>query len=172
LHLQTADRRRIAVATMITLVALPVLWLDRQDQAAEQGGGVAALVPSGAVESPVAEGSGGADFDESTGADPVFLGGPTIPPRPTAEIAYAADGGTSIQVRLDYARIGQGACRMPAVPLGERVTVTNVDNGRSTTCVNASIEPPSNGREALIDSLGFLELADLIDAPLTVRVSW
>lgn len=57
-------------------------------------------------------------------------------------------------------------------PDGALLTVTNVDNGQSTTCTNTQgiTIPPGVGMVLGTDV--FAKIGDLADAPLPVRVRW
>jgi len=59
-----------------------------------------------------------------------------------------------------------------AVVSGAKVTVTNVDNGRTMQCTNVGNIGLPAGVDVVIHTDIFSELGDLIDAPLSVRISW
>ena len=63
-------------------------------------------------------------------------------------------------------------CSTMLAPEGALLTVTNVDNGQSTTCTNTQgvSVPPGVGMVIGTDAFG--KIGDLSDAPLPVRVRW
>jgi hypothetical protein len=62
-------------------------------------------------------------------------------------------------------------CEITFLPDGTRITVENTDNGKRVECiVNRTGLPP--GVTVVLDSALFVELADLSDAPIPVRIRW
>jgi hypothetical protein len=111
------------------------------------------------------------------GNEPIFIDGPTTPPKvivnqivvPAEIPGEFTEGGATY--RSD---IGAGAdsCGAPAAPSGAVLTVTNRDNGRVITCVNRAISPLADGLALLLTTAQFSQLAQLVDAPIPVRVTW
>ena len=109
--------------------------------------------------------------------DPIFIDGPTIPPQPAvnqivvpAEIpGEFAEGGATYK-----STTGDGAdtCSAPNAPFGATITVTNRDNGRTITCVNRNPIGLAEGLELQLNTAQFSELAQLVDAPIPVRLTW
>jgi hypothetical protein len=62
-------------------------------------------------------------------------------------------------------------CQVKDAPFGSKVTVTNLDNSRSTTCT-ASISPAGILDSVVMHTDAFLVIADLVDAPVPVVISW
>jgi hypothetical protein len=176
--LNSADRRRIALATVVSLVALPALWLMQQDDPAPGSPGVAAAGVDGGLPAP-AEASGDPGATVLQPADPAYLGSPlTTPPSPevlTINVPSADVTGV-VPGRAHYRRITDTdrprPCASPVAPLHVELTVRNVDNGRSTTCVNVSIAPLDPGIVVVLHTDVFLEIADLVEAPLPVELAW
>lgn len=160
MQLEIADRRRLVVATIITIVALPTLWLTSRDEVSEgAGASVAVAVP---------------------GAAPVFMAGPTTPPTPSPDVVASAPPGEQATGRATYKRwsgrtvadLRAHPCQTTLAPLGTRLTVTNVNNGRSVRCVNVVLEPPPGGAVVVLHTEALLAIGRLADAPLPVRVTW
>jgi hypothetical protein len=180
-HLDAADRRRIAFASIITMAALPALWLFSTDRAAEQGAGVAALGVDGGLPAaaPAAEAEAPSDgFGEVDPGEPVFMAGPTVP-SPQEQTVHYADPASqqSVTGSANYRRFDPGTpstrpCQVPAAPFGATITVSNLNNGRQASCVNVSITPIAGSWIAVLDTEVFLEIADLVDAPLPVTLTW
>ena len=55
---------------------------------------------------------------------------------------------------------------------GDVYAVTNLNNGRKLECNNVSIQSLPGGNIILIHTDVFLEIADLIDAPIPVQISF
>jgi hypothetical protein len=168
------DRRRLTLATIITLVALPALWLMQRDDTAPGSPTVAA---AGAPAAPAVDSSDEGDPDDPP--PPAYLEGPsTTAPivDDTPLVIATGDAGTANRLtgtagyrRFDDATTS-GTCQVTGAPLGIVLTVRNVDNDRTTTCVNTS---GRLGDEiAVLDISVFLQVADLVDAPLPVEITW
>lgn len=176
--LNTADRRRIALATVVSLVALPTLWFMQQDDPTPGAPGVAAAGVEGGLAAPV-DGSADPDPTVLQPADPAYLGSPVTVPAATEVLTInvpSADVTGVVPGRAHYRRFtdtnAARPCASPVAPLNVLLTVRNVDNGRSTTCVNVSIAPLDPGIVVVVHTDVFLEIADLVDAPLPVELSW
>lgn len=188
MHTDAADRRRIAVATIITVAALPALWLTNRDDAGSGNTPIAVVGGAGALEAagdasstplptdaPVVADTD--PIDPFAPADPVFLAGPSLPTPPEPSVVYADPGPTrqyegSATFRRWGPEWGAQACQSPVAPANARLLVTNVNNGRSTTCTNVMTRPLADGAILVLDTDAFLEIANLVDAPLPVRISW
>ena len=143
-----AQRRRVAVALAITVIAVPAAFLlNRGDDTASSP----VVTVIGTVGGSVAEGGSPVDpadvpsATDSMGTTPVgFLDG-TVPARD-------ADPATIAIPRLPQSINGTGSFqrRLPSVagciakgaPFNSRITVTNRDNSRSVQCITTS--EPSN----------------------------
>ena len=165
------DRRRLALASIFTVAALPALWIINRNDAGS------AAPRLGAAGVPHV----GADKAPSTSAytpdPPIFLNGPPsgadpavvdiiIPPGPTAT---EATGRASFR---RYADPTTRPCTTALAPWGKTLTVTNTDNGQTTTCVNSISTPLPAGVDIVIHTDIFALISDLADAPAPVRISW
>jgi hypothetical protein len=165
------DRRRLALASIFTVAALPALWIINRDDAGSAAPAIgAAGVPHvGANQAP------------STSVyipdPPVFLDGPQsgaapavvdiiIPPGPTATEAI---GKASFR---RYADPSGNPCTTALAPWGVLLTVTNTDNGQTTTCRNSISTPLPAGVDLVLHTDLFTQISDLADAPVPVRISW
>ena len=63
-------------------------------------------------------------------------------------------------------------CLFAGAPVNTVVSVTNLDNGKTTTCLVAGAQNPNTGLAILLDSTVFQDIADLVEAPVPVRVAW
>jgi hypothetical protein len=165
------DRRRFALASIFTVAALPALWVINRNDAGS------AAPTLGAAGVPRV----GADRPPSTTAytpdPPIFLNGPPsgadpavvdiiIPPGPTAT---EASGRASFR---RYADPTNRPCTTALAPWGKTLTVTNTDNGQTTTCVNSISTPLPAGVDIVLHTDIFTLISDLADAPVPVRISW
>ena len=187
-------------ATIVTLIALPTLWLVSRDEARDGTGApsVAALGAGNAVGSAGSSAHAGNATDVAATAPPnvprasvnpvvdelgdafgdthpVFLDGPTAPPVPVVlDVAVpTTDPNTSMSGLASYVRSDvPDRCDTPHAPVNATVVVTNVNNGRSVTCRNTFTFGLTNGLIVILDQAAFLKIGDLIAAPVPVRITW
>jgi len=161
-----SDRRRAFFATALTVVALPAVWLMNREEArqaaAPPGATVAQTAPSTTAYEPEA---------------PVFVGGEDQPTQQDViNIAVApAPTATDVRASASYRQFPgtlERACTAVFAPDATLLTITNVDNGQSTTCTNSLIVAPPRGVDIVLDTEVYVEIADVADAPTPVRVSW
>ena len=85
---------------------------------------------------------------------------------------------TSETGRASYRRWAAGSTTLSApcaawfLPGGTRVTVTDLDNGHTVNCVIADRTGVPDGQLIVLDTSVFEQLADLIEAPIPVTISW
>ncbi len=65
-----------------------------------------------------------------------------------------------------------GTCAHRTLPFGTEVKVTNLTNGRSTTCRVADRGPYVNGRILDLSTQGFTEIASISAGAVRVRIEW
>jgi hypothetical protein len=165
------DRRRLALASIFTVAALPALWvINRNDtDSAAPALGAAGVPQVGANEAP--------PTSAYTPDAPIFLNGPPsgadpavvdiiISPGPTAK---EATGRASFR---RYADATKRPCSTALAPWGSLLTITNTDNGQTTTCVNSISTPLPAGVDIVLHTDVFTSISDLADAPVPVRISW
>lgn len=165
------ERRRVVLATAFTLVALPAIWLfDRDDPAATSG--VAAVgLPTPAV-------SEASPTIETEPEMPVFLDNTVVVVAPAViDVALPeAPGENEIEGTAAYKTFpvdtGDRKCAAPTAPSGVLLTITNVDNGLSLTCRNTQGVSMPYGITVGIDTDLFIQIADLVDSPVPIRLSW
>jgi hypothetical protein len=182
-HLQ--DRRRLSIAALVTMLALPTLLLLNRDS----GSGAPSVAAAGVgVENGYLTESGA-----EVGAEGIATGGPSTanlpaaaPLEETAPVFLdgpAANGGGRpaiavptvppnevLDLEATYSsQVWNWTCIVPGVQNGTELTIVNVDNGRSTTCVATYGDPRTDGH-LVMHTAGFLELADLTDAPIPVEI--
>jgi len=169
--MNTYDRRRLVLASIFTVAALPALWIINRDDAGSAAPAVgAAGVPRvGANQAP--------STSAYTPDSPIFLDGPpsgadpavvdiVIPPGPSA---------TEARGRASFRRFAdptKHSCTTTLAPWGRTLTVTNTNNGQTTTCVNSLGGPLPAGVDIVLHTDDFALISDLADAPVPVHISW
>jgi hypothetical protein len=173
------ERRRVVAASLFTLVALPALWVIGRHSATTSGSPAV-----GAAGIDVAPGSH--DTPPPTTAyhpsPPVFVGGDSAPPLPgVIEVAVppkpSANQFLGKATFFRYSSIASlptniAPCTTSKVPDGTHLTVTNLDNGQSTRCVNIVGMKVPHSADIVLDTPLLAEISDLTDVPVPVRVSW
>jgi hypothetical protein len=160
--LSVYERRRIIVLSVVTILAVTALRSQGGDEAAD------ATAASTTTSTIVLT-------DESV-PDPVILGGPApLAPSGSAAIAYPATSGNVVDGLATFSNLGytqSPVCYSTQVPAGAIVTVTNVNNGRTVKCtsVYSLLVPP--GMTIMLHNSVFVEIANLNDAPLPVKITW
>lgn len=162
--LSFAERRRLALVGVITVVAIPAI-LFRNDSSADRSTAPVTSV----VVAPT----------DSGPTDPAFLPdntGPMVPEIITVNVPAPPVGstvnGTASFIRWRGDLLGLRPCATPHALIGAVITITNINNGRSLECNNVSIQSLTGGNIILIHTEVFLEIADLIDAPIPVQISF
>lgn len=161
------DRNRLTVAIALTAVALPVLFI-----ASGPTGGTG----QDAVEVTTTTLETGLATDKEADA-PANLDGPvSADPQGQGQLAYPADNsGRMVRGDATFKRFPEGAekgCSTPLVPLGAEITVRNLNNGRKTVCTNINIGPTSGTFQIVLHTGVFEKIAEIVDAPLPVELTW
>lgn len=170
--MNTFDRRRVVVASVLTLVALPALWVFSRNSAASGSPSLGAAGIS--INAPVQTEPPTTAYQPSP---PLFVGGDSIPNAPgVINIAVPpAPGPNEVLARATYHRylglVGT-ACTTAVAPEGAMLTITNLNNGQRITCLNTAGVAIPGGADVIIDTALYVQIGDLADAPLPVRVSW
>lgn len=170
--MEVHERRRIVLATVVTIVALPAVWLLDRDDPAPSPAVAAAGVPT-----PAAATESESD-DTFVPEVPAFLDNTVVVPQPAVIDIAVPDSVNPNETEAmltykNYENIQVATpCSTVAAPSGARITVTNVDNGQSITCVNTLGMSIPIGSDMAIDINLYVKIADLVDAPIPVRISW
>lgn len=163
--MNSAERRRVTLASVFTVVALMGLWIANRSSSAASGDtatSVAATPPPTTAYEPSA---------------PLFVGGdeaPTppqvvqiaVPPKPSAN---------EVLMKASFHRYQDATvavCTTLLAPDGATLRVVNLDNGQVVTCANRLGMAVPAGADIVIDTNVFTRIGDLADAPIPVRVSW
>jgi len=110
---------------------------------------------------------------------PVFLDNTVLLPRPAVIDIAIPDSlpATERKANLtykDYSDFGGDGtlCTLGGAPSNALITVTNVDNGQVVQCKNTLGMSIPVGADMAIDINLYVRIADLVEAPVPVRVSW
>lgn len=178
LNLDVTDRRRVVVAAALTIVALPAIWLFARGEpsagtAAPNVAGAAGLATpgAGAVTTPAT------DQDAFGTNSPIFVDGPTTPPKPAIVpvIIPSENPGQSLNGSATYRRNADPlatTCSSAVAPFDAKLTVTNTNNGFSVQCVNRTPKVLTAGLSIELTTAQFQQIAELVDSPVPVRISW
>jgi hypothetical protein len=191
------DRRRFLLATGLTLLALPALWWANQqaDSGAPNVATVGIDVGDGQSEAAV-----GPTNEDQLVEPTVEMAPPTTAPAITAPPTTApADPSAPVFLDGPSAGAGGGAAEIavPAAPTiagittsasyrssispidtcltsnirtGTTVTVVNLNNGHSVTCIATRVYS-TDGTGLIMHTDTFSQIADLTDAPIPVEIS-
>lgn len=162
MFLSLYERRRLLALGVLTLIVLPIIWPRSGDSSLAETTPVttSTTVLAGDSEIPA----------------PVFLGGPApISPAGSAAIAYPQELGQSITGTATYSNLGyteNPVCFSIDAPLGIVITVTNSNNGRKVTCTNVFSLLVPVGISVVLHTTVFEKLADVVDSPIPVKITW
>lgn len=183
------DRRRLLLAAIMTMIAVPAFFILRGDDSssapAATSGDVINPVDDNvinplpdqaapaATEQPATSNESKLPPLEPPDDDPIFMNGPVANAEDEiAEVAIPAQPAIPpIVVEASYLSTvpGTRSCLIRGVESGRTVRVTNLDNGRSITCVTV-IAPATQRNDLVMHTESFEQLADLTDAPIAVEV--
>lgn len=168
MDLSRTDRNRLTVAAVATGLLLPVLFIA--------SGRSSDSVSTDTTIATTTTFDTGLSTDNTADA-PANLDGPVaVESNGQGEIAYPA-GNTSQSFRgtASFRRFPDSAttgCATNRAPLGATITVRNLNNGLKTTCLNINIGPISGTFDIIVNLPVFEKIAELVDAPLPVEMSW
>jgi hypothetical protein len=171
-RLQRADRRRLAVASALTVFALPAVWLANRDNAPTRPNVAAVGL---AADQPARRHRQAANDDPLTSVDPMGVPDPlffdderSAPPPEHVSVAVGTEDVVVATPMATYSRsVADGdTCPFNDVAAGTTVTVVNPDNGRSLECVTVS----SDSDGLVLHPDRFILIADLTTAPIPVEI--
>ncbi len=164
--LSFAERRRLVIAIVITLIAVLASMASGNGGPKASTGDISGGLVSSTTLTP--DGPASPAFlpaTESTTAPQIIT--VNVPAPPTGTVLT----GTASYIRWPQT-MGLEPCATPHALIGAVITVTNLNNGRQIECNNVSIEALRDGSVILIHTDVFLELADLVDAPIPVEINF
>jgi hypothetical protein len=161
----------LVLASVITLVALPAIWLaNRDDEGSSTRPNVAAVGIAPGHADGVADAAAAFDPMGTTGA--AYLDSVASDTAATVAIAIGTTADDVIAVaRASYRRTAVvfDTCQFNGISGGEQVTVVNVANGRSTECTIVHRDGLAEG-ELLLSQGRFQRIAELTSAPIHVQI--
>ena len=164
--LSFAERRRLVIAIVITLIAVLAAMVSGNGGPKASTGEISGGLVGSTTLTP--DGPASPAFlpaTESTSAPQIIT--VNVPAPPTGTVLT----GTASYIRWPQT-MGLEPCATPHALIGAVITVTNLNNGRQIECNNVSIEALRDGSVILIHTDVFLELADLVDAPIPVEINF
>jgi hypothetical protein len=63
-------------------------------------------------------------------------------------------------------------CNTPIAPYGVKLVVKNLNNGRSIACSNVMMPSTPANVSIVLHTQLFVELSDLVNAPIPVSINW
>jgi hypothetical protein len=165
------DRRRLVLASIFTVAALPALWIINRNDAGS------AAPPLGAAGVPQVGANQAPSTSVYTPDPPIFLNGPASGADPAVVDIIIPPGPSSTEAKgrasfRRYADPAKRPCTTALAPWGRTLTVTNTDNGQTTTCLNSISTSLPAGVDIVLHTDVFTLISDLADAPVPVRISW
>jgi hypothetical protein len=169
MDLSRIDKNRITVAVVAT-VAVAVVGFMASGRSADTAKTDTSVATTTTLDLGLAT--------DNTADAPANLDGPiSADPNGQGQIAYPADndgqmarGAASFKRFPTSARTG---CVTSLAPLGAEITVRNLNNGMKTKCFNVNIILNSSGAfDITLDASVFEAIAELVDAPIPVELTW
>ncbi|WP_420452826.1 hypothetical protein [Ilumatobacter sp.] len=173
---EDTDRRRTVFLALVTILALPALYVLNRTEIDDGSDGATAVVTDGSVVGSDDPGTGGRTPSrppiEAPDDEPVFMdgGAPRDEPR-VAEVAVPArPESPPAQMDASFRRtIGESTCPVLDFEAGVDVDVTNLDNGRTIECTTTSAGDDQVAG-IVLGFEAFSRLADPTEAPIPVDV--
>lgn len=165
--LTLTERRRLVVASAITLIAVPALLLSSNNSSSTVNT-TSTLATAVSVAPADSEPAEPAFLPENNGSQAPEIITVNVPAPPTGSNVK----GTASYIRWQGNLLGLRPCATPHALIGAIITVTNLNNGRSLECNNVSIQALPGNNIILVHTDVFLAIADLIDAPIPVQISF
>jgi len=169
MNLSTIDRNRITVA-IVTTVLLLVVGFMASGRSADSAETQDVIATTTTLDLGLAT--------DSTADAPANLDGPvSADPNGQGQIAYPADNdGQMARGTASFKRFPMSAktgCVTSLAPLGVEITVRNLNNGHKTKCFNVNIILNTSAVfDITLDASVFEAIAELVDAPIPVELTW
>ncbi len=176
---EQSQRRRLSIAIALTVILVPAVFLlNRGDDPVATGPTptvIGTVPPPGATGAPATTpapseptatdvmGTSPVDILDDplpvSENDPATIAIPRLPQSVTGPASFSRN-----------IRLATG-CYAPDVPYNTRITVTNLDNSRSISCIN-NVRGTRPDEAVVLHADAFLQIADLTDAPVPVQITW
>jgi hypothetical protein len=170
------------VAAVVTVLALPFLLSHSRGN----NDPAVATADGSDLAAGLRQGNSTSSSAASSSPDIGFLNGPetTLEPAPILVGVPPAKPTNQMDAKVGYRTVPPLWRSLPrpciantivpgsAIPVGTALTIVNLSNSHTTTCIVAThLTLPADQPLQLTESV-FSELGDQIDAPLSVRISW
>ena len=166
-ELEPRDRRRVVVAALVSLVALPALWVAARNDNSAAPNTASVGVEVGAS---AAAQSNSVPLPDPGQQVPAFLSGPEPIAPGIAQVAVPGEQGETFRADATYSGdVPSWLCVTNVVQSGLDVTVVNLDNNRSVTCQTQTSSEVQDDVVVLGTSL-LANLADITEVPLSVEL--
>jgi len=163
------------LASVITLLALPTIWLVNRDEAgpssARPNVAVVGIDPGEADSAASASGVPVSEFDPMGASGAMYLEPATsvVPPESVVVAVGTTPDELVANARGSYRRDGDlDVCLFNGIPGGEDVTIVNVANGRSVECTTSTFQGDTD--MLILHFTRFQKIADLTAAPIHVEI--
>jgi hypothetical protein len=160
------------LASIVTVVALPTIWLANRDDGGSSRPNVAAVgIDPGQADVAIEDVTGAADDPMGTTGAAYLQPRSSVAPGPSAVVVVGTSPDDPVATaRGSYRRsIYVGTCLFNGLTSGVEVTVVNVANGRSTSCTIDRDTGVEDGY-LLMSQTSFQRIAELTAAPIHVEV--
>jgi hypothetical protein len=186
LRFEPTDRRRIVLLAIVTAACTPLILNGSRGAvpaSAPTPGGVdlATEIRSGEPTATVTDASTSSAPTTSTTLQYPFLVGPstTQEPPPVLIGVPAPAPGNVYQGLALYRTFPASWQSLPrpclvdkVAPSGTTITITNLNNAKSTTCIVATQAALPEGHVVAVSEKVFAEIADITESPVPVRISF
>lgn len=172
------ERRRIAIALVLTLVLIPIAWWTQRDSGDDNDTVVSAS------EQPIAQTLtpgflSGSKETVPNSTNPLNAASPEDALVRTGLATYKnfgvkpvrIPGSTTTSTIVPTTVLPKDVCIINFLPEGTQVTVENTDNGRSVTC-SVRWQTIPTGMMVVLNAPLFQKISELGMAPIPVRISW
>ena len=174
------------LAAFVTVAALPAWWIFEGGASPSSGKSSVAAgnqAPGDLGPGDVSSGNTvvdlGAPPDDSLAPEaPIFLDNTVVVPVPAVidiavpDSASPTDTGARLTFKSYDGILIPTPCSTVLAPSGAHIKVVNIDNGQSVSCINTLGVSIPLGADMAIDINLYVRIADLVDAPVPVRISW
>jgi len=174
---EDTDRRRSLLLGVLTLLALPAIYLYSRSESStdtSDDATAAEVVPATDAAPPVTDNATNRPPITVSDAAPIFLDGPVGDVNPGVnEIAIPSRPVIApLQLSASYRSTVAGvrSCLVSGLAGGLSVSIKNLDNGRSITCVTRAA-PATQVAGVVLHTDTFSLLADPTEAPITVELT-
>jgi hypothetical protein len=170
MKLDDRDKGRLLVLAVITLLALPTIWLINRDRDDSRPNVAAVGIDPGSQDAATPP----TTFDPMGPGGDGYLEQVTIATTAATVAISHGDGsettlGQAIATYTTSHNLGPSLCRYNGISGGQVVTVVNVANGRSIRCTTR-IWPGGDHDTLVMRDTKFQQIADLTSAPIHVEI--